>query len=395
MPVTIRRVDMPQLFQQDAGTITFAGGLPDLSVLPADVISTAANRLLRLGSRVLLQYTTPHVATRLVPGIADLAAREAMTVTAERLVPTSGSQLGLAIVSRVLGTGDGDVMLVDSPTYPGALSAFSAAGLDPVPVASDTSGPAPEALAAAVATERSAGRRVAGFYCTPTFHNPTGRTMTLERREALVACCQTLGVTIVEDNPYGLLAFDGQTWPALKSLAPDNVVYLGTFSKIFAPGTRVGWIDAPVAVVDDLRAVSEIFTLSPSALNQALIAEFHRSQGWNDLLAGYRTSYAQRAQLMSATLTEQLAANDDQGLWHWDEPTGGFYLWLQHLGGADAMTVARFAAAAGVTVVPGTHFSTGGDHRSALRLCFSNPSHADIVTGATRLASVLATAGAR
>lgn len=392
MSSTIREAEMPRLFQQGPGQVSLSGGLPDLSVFPVQAFADLTSRLLRLGGRTLLQYTTPHVSTNLAPAILDLAAREGMHPDADNLIPTAGSQQGLVAVAHVL---DGDTMLCESPTYPGALAAFAQAGLDPQPVACDLEGILVEDLSRRVTQLRAAGRRVPALYVVPTFANPTGAVQSPERRRRLIDACVGLDLTIIEDNPYGLLDFDGRHWPALKSLAEEHVVYMGTFSKVFAPGLRTGWIDPPTSLTDELRAATEVLTLSPAAFAQAAIGEFHRRYGWDELIGNYRASYRARAVAASDTLRETLNGHDPTATqWMWQEPQGGFYLWLTSVGPADTGAV-DIAAAAGVAVVPGRYFGTTGQHRSSLRLCYANAPMDVLVGAARRLGGVLAGVGTR
>ncbi len=376
---------MPQLFELGGDVISFAGGLPDLSALPLDDISAQLARLTRLGGRTLLQYSTPHVAKSLVPAIADLMACEGLAVPAEQLVPTSGSQMGLVTVALSLGR-PGEVVLCETPAYPGATSAFRTAGLELAGVATDEQGLHPEALRVAVQQVRGFGATVNLVYANPTFANPTGATMSLARRESVLQVCAELGLIMVEDNPYGLLGFDGSTAPACASIDRERVVYLGTFSKVFAPGLRCGWIAAPTQLARQLRQTAEIMALSPSAMAQAALAAFHSSQGWSPLIDAYRASYAQRCGLMSGALTDALGADS---AWTWQQPAGGFYLWLRHRDGADVAPYADRAAQAGVSFVPGRHFSIDNEHAHALRLCFSYPPRDAIIEGVRRLSAAL------
>lgn len=384
----LRGVELPRLFQQRPGTVSLSGGLPDLSVFPMADFAELSGRLLRLGGRTLLQYTTPHVSSSLLPAIAELAEREAICIDPGTLVPTAGSQQGLAAVARIV---DCDTVMCETPAYPGALAAFAHAGLQVEGVSCDSQGVIVEDLCRRVVGLRDAGRVVRALYVVPTFANPTGATQSAARRRELVNACSRLGLLIIEDNPYGLLDFEGRHWPALKSLDPERVVYLGTFSKVFAPGLRAGWIDAPSALVAPLRTAVEVLALSPSAFVQAAIGEFHRKFGWAALLDRYRASYAERAALASQTLRATL---DDHGThatqWVWDEPRGGFYLWLTSVLPTDAGHVALRAAEAGVSVVPGPHFGTAGEHASSIRVCYANAPLDKLRTAATQLAHVLA-----
>ncbi|GGV79753.1 MULTISPECIES: PLP-dependent aminotransferase family protein [Streptomyces] len=378
-------VEMPRLFERGADVVSFAGGLPDLDVLPLETVSAQLSRLVRLGGRLALQYTTPHVAGALVPAIDDLMAREGSSAVADRLVPTGGSQMGLMAVGLALAS-PGHTVLVQTPAYPGATAAFRTAGLDLHAAPEDGEGVDPQALRATVTRLRADGRTVRLLYCNPTFQNPTGATLSEQRRRALLAAARELDLVVVEDNPYGLLGFDGHTTTALHALDPDRVVYLGTFSKVFAPGLRCGWIAAPEPLVPALRNTTEVMSLSPSALAQSAIAAFYTRSGWTELLEAYRASYRERCALLADALEAELGTD---GPWQWERPAGGFYLWLRHREGVDTTRLAETAAAHGVSFVPGSHFGLDGEHADALRLCFSNVPRKRIAEGAARLAAAL------
>jgi 2-aminoadipate transaminase len=380
-------IEMPQLFELGGDLISFAGGLPDLTRLPLGDIAGQLSRIVRLGGRTVFQYSTPHVAANLVPAISDLMEREAIHERAEDLVPTSGSQMGLMAVALGLAS-PGEAVLCQTPAYPGATAAFRAAGLGLRAVAGDDDGLDPENLREAVRQVRAVGGVVRLLYCNPTFQNPTGTTMSVRRREEILGVCRELDLLMIEDNPYGLLAFDGTYVPACKSIDPDQVVYLGTFSKIFAPGLRCGWIAAPAHVAPALRRTAEVLALSPSAFAQSALAAFHSANGWSGLIASYQESYRDRCALMTGVLQQALGTD---GIWTWRQPGGGFYLWLRHSGGVDTNHYLAAAAENGVSFVPGRHFSIDGEHADGLRVCFSYAPTKRIAEGVSRLARALTT----
>lgn len=383
------RVEMPQLFGAPAGTISFAGGLPNLEALPMAELSDRIAALLRSGSATVLQYSTPRAGRRLAAAIAELSALEHMAVDPELIVPTAGSQMGLVAIARVLAR-PGDVVLCETPAYPGAVAAFASSGAEPIGVRCDAEGLIPESVPEVVQQLRERGRRVQLLYCTPSFQNPSGATMPASRRRRLLEVCARLGLTVIEDNPYGLLGFDGEPTATLKSISPDQVVYLGTFSKVLAPGLRCGWMLPPAHLAPELRAGIEVLSLSPSVLAHTIVAEAHRRLGWQRLLTGFRESYARRAQVMQYCLDVELRAAGVRDDWHWTPPTGGFYLWLHGPAGLDTADLLALASARGVLFVPGRHFSLDAEHRSSLRLCFSHPTPRQIADGIARLVPALA-----
>ncbi|MEV0927840.1 aminotransferase-like domain-containing protein [Streptomyces spongiicola] len=378
-------VEMPRLFERGGDTVSFAGGLPDLDVLPLDAIARQMSGLVRLGGRIALQYSTPHVAQALVPAIGDLMGREGACPAAADLVPTSGSQMGLMAAGLALAE-PGETVLVQTPVYPGAAAAFRTAGLRLRAIPRDARGLAPEGLRETILQLRREGRTARLAYCNPTFQNPTGATLPADRRRELLAVAGELDLTVIEDNPYGLLGFDGQTTDSLKALAPDRVVYLGTFSKVFAPGLRCGWIAAPREQAAALRRTTEVMALSPSPLAQAAIAAFHARSGWTELIDRYRAAYRERCALMADALERELG---DGGPWTWRRPQGGFYLWLRHRDGLDTGPLAAVAAGHGVSFVPGSHFRIDGGPSDALRLCFSHVPRDRVAVGVSRLATAL------
>lgn len=377
--------EMPRLFESGGDTINLAGGLPDLTVLPWEAIASQISRLVKLGGRLAFQYSTPHVSKALIPAIADLMAQEGARAVAENLVPTAGSQQGLAVVGLGLGT-PGETVLVQTPAYPGAIAAFRTAGLDLCAVPEDDQGMDPVGLRETVLRLRANGHTAKMLYTNPTYQNPTGATLSAARRMALLAVCRELNVLVIEDNPYGLLGFDGECATAFHGIDPDRVVYLGTFSKVFAPGLRCGWIAAPTEHAIVLRRTVEALTLSPSALAQSALAAFHAKSGWVALIDDLRQSYRERCDLMSTALDGEL---DPSGPWTWDRPNGGFYIWLRHRDGVDTARFLASATTRGVSYVPGTYFSVAGEHAHGLRLSFSYVPRNRISEGVARLAAAL------
>ncbi len=377
---------MPNLFELHPGTISFAGGLPDLTDLPAYELAEHIARRLRLGASTLLQYSPLTVRGPLTSAITDLTAREHIPAS-EHLIPTSGSQTALVAVARGLAE-PGDAVICESPAYPGASAAFQFAGLTLVDCPIDEHGLNPNALVECVKAARRAGHRVRFVYTVPTFHNPTGITQPPQRRRELMRVCADLDLLVVEDNPYGLLSFTDQTFPALKSIAPERVVYLGTFSKVLAPGLRCGWIDPPTYLHDQLRSATEVLTLSPSALAHDIVGIISREAGWDALINGYRQRYRAKHESLRRALAE--SALTDAG-WRWTEPSGGFYLWLTGPDGIDTFQLAERATQHRVMYVPGCHFAISEHHpyRTCLRLSFSHCRPDLLADGARRLACAL------
>ena len=275
-------------------------------------------------------------------------------------------------------------MLTEAPTYVGSLSIFATYQADVQQVPIDAGGVDPEALEETIARLEREGRRIKFFYCLPNFHNPAGVTLTEERRRQVVEICRRHHILIVEDNPYGLLGFEGQTYTALKTLAPDDVVYLGSFSKIFAPGYRVGWAVAPPAVREKMKLASEAAILCPSSVGQFSISMYLEQFDWKQQIVDFRAMYQERRDAMVAALEEFLP------MCHWNVPDGGFYVWVGLPEGLDAKDMLPRAVTNLVAYVSGTAFYAGGragqDH---LRLSFCYPEPAEIREGVRRLSGVV------
>lgn len=377
-----------EFFEVPGTCIQLAGGLPDLRAIPMRELAEQVSRQIRLGGRTILQYSTTTVPGPLAEAITDLASREAMRPAAGRLIPTSGSQLGLAAVCRAL-VDSGSCLATDELSYPGARAAFELCGARIVPVPMDEEGIVPEALTETVTRVRASGDRLDVLYTVPTFHNPTGCSQGRGRRQRLLESCERLGVHVIEDNPYGMLSFAGRELPALKSMSPEQVTYLGTFSKVLVPGLRCGWVDPAARYHERIREVVGAMTLSPSPLAQAVVAGYHRRCGWDGSVARFREIYARKA----ATLQEALVGSGiDRDRWLWREPDGGFYLWLTDATGAETDWIARAAEQAGVAIVPGARFGETRMARAGLRLSFSGASEDELRIAAGRLGQVLAAA---
>jgi DNA-binding transcriptional MocR family regulator len=247
----------------------------------------------------------------------------------------------------------------------------------------DADGLIPEALDELLGSLAVSGKRVKLLYTVPNFHNPGGVTMAVSRRPQIVEIARRHGVLIVEDNPYGLLGFDGQTYPALHSYDPDAVVYLGSFSKTFAPGYRVGWAVAPHAVREKLVLATEASILCPSNASQLSISTYLDTCDWQGQIKQFRELYRDRRDAMVEALAEYLPGAS------WTVPDGGFYTWVQLPEGLDAHSMLPRAVTARVAYVPGTAFYADGSGSDHMRLSFCFPTPARIREGVRRLAGVV------
>lgn len=243
---------------------------------------------------------------------------------------TVGSQQALDLISRIF-LDPGDVVLAEGPSYVGALGTFAAAEAEVVHVPLDGQGLIPAALSDALDRLAAAGRKAKFLYLVPNFHNPAGVTLAVSRRAEILELCERHDVLVIEDNPYGLLGFDGQTLPALRSMAPERVVYLGSFSKTFASGVRVGWAYAPPAIRDKLVLLSESQVLCPPMLSQLAVAEYLDTQPWREQIKVFRELYRERRDAMLDALSALMPPGCT-----WTHPEGGFYVWLTLPPGLDA-----------------------------------------------------------
>jgi 2-aminoadipate transaminase len=347
--------------------------VPALAELFHDLVADRADRA--------LQYGSAHGDEALRERICDVMALEGIAAEPDDVVVTVGSQQALDLVARVF-LDPGDIVLTEAPTYVTALGTFGSNQARVVHVPMDSDGLIPAALAEMLARLPAPPKLL---YTVPTFHNPTGVTLSEARRTEVVEICRRAGVAIVEDNPYGLLAFDGLPRRALRADAADCVLYLGSFSKTFAPGLRVGWVLAPPAVRDTLVLAAESAMLSHSNLAQMAVERYLATQPWQAQLAAFRDVYRTRCDLM-------LDALDEQGLptgVSWTRPRGGFFVWVSLGPGLDAKQMLPHALERGVAYVPGTGFYADGRGRHCLRLSFCYPPLPDIGAGIHRLAAVV------
>lgn len=363
--------------------VSLAGGMPNLTALPLDALSTQVAQIIAEDGLTALQYTSAHGLPPLREQICDVMALEGITAHPDDVVVTVGSQMGLDLVTRLF-CDPGDVVVAEGPSYVGALGSFAAYQAQVVHVAMDEHGLIPEALRAALRQARITGQRVKLLYTIPNFHNPAGVTLTVERRAEILEICRTYDVLVVEDNPYGLLGFDGQIYPALHSLDPDNVVYLGSFSKTFASGLRVGWVLAPPAVREKLVLAAESATLCPPTLNQMIVSSYLATYDWQSQIKTFQQTYRERRDAMLSALEQYLPPDCT-----WTKPDGGFCMWLTVPEGVDTKAMLPGAVAARVAYASGAGFYADGSGRRQLRLSYCYPTPERIREGVRRLAAVL------
>ena len=365
------------------GILNFAGGLPSPETFPVDAMRDACATVLGKDSAIAkpsLQYASSEGLPELRQWVADEMGKHGATVSPEQVLITTGSQQGLDLIAKVL-LDKGCRLLVESPTYLGALQAFTP--MQPVPenVASDDGGVSPQALREAL----QKGERPRFIYLLPNFQNPTGRTMDETRRQQVIAVCREFGLPIVEDNPYGELWFE-QTPPApLLARWPEGVVYLGSFSKILAPGLRLGYLIAPPALYPKLLQAKQAADLHTPGFNQRVVAEVIRDGFLDRHVPTIRARYHAQRDAMLAALERELGPTGAK----WTRPAGGMFVWVKLPEGLNAQTLLPAAVDAGMAFVPGAPFYAQQPDTRTLRLSFVTSTPAEIDRGMAALGQVV------
>ncbi len=364
--------------------VSLAGGMPFVQALPTEMLTSTATRLLQERGPVALQYGSGQGDVTLREQILEVIGEVGVQAHADDIVVTTGSQMALDLVTRVF-CDPGDVVLVESPSYVGALGVFRAYECNVVHVAMDDEGLVPSALQEAITRARAAGQRIKLIYTIPSFHNPAGVTQGPARRAEILQIARREGIALLEDDPYGLLGFDGEPPRAIRADDDgDGVIYLGSFSKTIASGLRVGWAVAPHGVREKLVLAAEAAVLCPSNYAQLTVSEYLATQPWRDQIKVFREVYRERRD----ALLESLQALMPEGT-TWTLPAGGFYSWLTLPHGLDATAMLPRAVAALVAYVPGTGFYVDGQGRQNLRLSYCYPEPDRIREGVRRLAGVI------
>ena len=363
--------------------VSLAGGMPFVQALPVDMLTATAVRVLTERGPTALQYGSGQGDVTLREQILEVIGEVGVTAHPDDIVVTPGSQMALDLVTRVF-CDPGDVVLVEAPSYVGALGVFRAYECDVIHVAMDDEGLVPTALAEAITAARSAGKRVKMIYTIPSFHNPAGVTQGPARRAEILAIAQREGIALLEDDPYGLLGFEGEPPRAIRADDSEGVIYLGSFSKTIASGLRVGWAVAPHGVREKLVLAAEAAVLCPSNYAQLTVSEYLATQPWREQIKVFREVYRERRDALLESLQALMPAGTT-----WTIPAGGFYSWLTLPEGLDATAMLPRAVAALVAYVPGTGFYVDGQGRQNLRLSYCYPEPDRIREGVRRLASVM------
>ena len=366
---------------QQPGVISFAGGLPAPELFDAPGLREAfAAALADDAYGRTLQYSTTEGDPALRAAIAARLRLRGLPTEADDVLVTSGSQQALTLIAAVL-IEPGDAVLVEEPSYLAALQCFQMAGARVVPVPCDDDGLDPDALAALVRREQPKL-----LYTVPTFHNPTGRTLPLERRAALAQAAGRLGLWIVEDDPYGELRYRGEPIAPVASLdgAQERTIALSTLSKVLVPGLRIGWLRAPAALRRALVVAKQAADLHTSTIDQAAAAHWLAHCDLDAHIAGLRAVYAPRRDALLDVLAETLPDGS-----RWTRPDGGMFVWVRLPDGWDADALLKHALQRDVAFVPGWPFFPAVPDRATLRLSFTTHTEAEIAEGLGRLAAAV------
>ncbi len=366
---------------EQPGVTSLAGGLPAPDGFPIDAMREASARVLRDTPREALQYAASEGFAPLREWVAGTLQQQGMQVQASQILITTGSQQGLDLAAKVL-VDAGSRVLVETPTYLGALQAFTPFEPTIESVASDDDGPLPEALRKA--TNSAAGDAARFLYVQPNFQNPRGGLVSGARRDAIVDAAQSAGLTLLEDNPYGDLWYDAPPPAPLAARWSAGVLYLGSFSKVLAPGLRLGYMAAPSVLYPKLLQAKQAADLHTPSFNQRVAHEVIRHGFLDHHLPTVRALYRKRRDAMMHALDAHFT-----GLARWNQPEGGMFCWLALNGNIDTMALLPQAVAAGVAFVPGAAFYAQTPQRNTMRLSFVTATPSQIAAAVEALARVV------
>jgi len=363
--------------------VSFAGGMPEVSALDLEAIAAMTAELIARDGATALQYGIGQGRGELREALTTLMQHQGVPARADDLVVTVGGQQALELNAKCF-IDPGDVVLAEGPTYVGAIGAMRSNGADVRHVRMDDDGMRMDLLERAIAEVGAEGRRIAYVYVIPNHQNPRGVSLSVERRHELVALARRHDLMIVEDDPYGLLDFDGALLPSILTLAPERTLYVGTMSKTFAPGVRTGWVAAPGPVRDKLVLLREAADLCPSNLTQMVVERWLTTQPWQDQIKRFRALYAEKAAAMLGAMDDAMPDGVS-----WTRPRGAFYVWLTLPAPLDSSTLLPKAIERRVAFVPGRGFHADGTGGDQARLCYSFPDVGRIREGVARLGELL------
>ena len=376
--------DLMALTERDE-VISLAGGLPDTSTFPASSYAAIMQRVATESCARALQYGPTEGLAVAKRAIVEVMAAENMEVDPGHLLVTTGGQQVIDLVCKAL-IDPGDVIVAEAPTYPGAVPTFSSYQADVVQITMDSDGMRVDELAETLDRLETEGRRPKFIYTVPNFQNPAGVTLSEERRRRLVALARDRELLVLEDNPYGLLRYEGDPLPCLYELDADRtwVIYLGTFSKILSPGIRLGWAAAPAPVLEKLNMGKQAADLCSSSMTQHFVAAYFESSRWQDYVRSVGEIYRRRRDAMLDALAEHFPREAE-----WTYPQGGLFIWATLPDYIDTTDLLARALREDVAFVPGRGAYLDGRGGSAMRLNFSGVDEDDIREGIRRVGKVV------
>jgi 2-aminoadipate transaminase len=363
--------------------ISLAGGMPDTTTFPPDSYAALMNSVAAESCARALQYGPTEGLSVVKRCVVEVMAAEGMEIDADELLITTGGQQVIDLVCKTL-VDPGDVVITEAPTYPGAVPTFCAYQADVVQIRMDRDGMRTDELEATLDRLEAAGRRPKFIYTIPNFHNPAGVTMSLERRRELVRIAGERELLILEDNPYGLLRYEGTPLPTLRALDDEFVIYAGTFSKILSPGVRLGWAAAPAPVLDKMNIGKQGSDLCSSSISQFFVSAYFDSGPWDAYVRSLIEIYRRRRDVMLDALAEHFPRETE-----WTHPQGGLFIWVSLPDYIDTTDLLARALEEHVAFVPGRAAFLDGRGGSSMRLNFSGVPEDAIREGVRRLGEVV------
>ena len=357
--------------------ISFAGGLPSPATFPVERMRAAYDAVLSRQGKVALQYGPTDGYSPLREWIADSLSSGGARIAPEQVLMVSGSQQGLDLLAKVL-VDEGSKVLVETPSYLGALQAFSLYRPQFESVPTDDHGLLPEHVS-------QVGQGARMLYALPNFQNPTGRTLPMERRVALVEACARLGVPLIEDDPYGALSYRGEPLPKMVAMNPNGVIYMGSFSKVLTPGIRLGYVVAPLPLVRKLEQAKQAADLHTAQLTQMVVHEVVKDGFLAQHIPTIRALYAQQCQVMLNAMAQHFPSSVT-----WTRPEGGMFIWVTLPRHIDSMKLLDEAIAEHVAFVPGAPFYANEAQHNTLRLSFVTVPPEKIREGIAKLGGLIA-----
>src|SRR3954447_20488528 len=364
--------------------ISLAGGLPDTSSFPAETFSAITARIARENAAEALQYGPTEGSAGVRACIAEVMAAEGIRCDPDDMIVTTGGQQAIDLVTRAL-IDPGDVIVAEAPTYPGAVPSFSSYQADVVQIEMDDEGMRIDLLEETLDRLERDGRTPKFIYTVPTFQNPAGVTMSVQRRRRLVEIARERELLVLEDNPYGLLRYEGSPCPTLRELDGGlYVMYLGTFSKILSPGIRLGWVLAPAPVLHQINMGKQAADLCSSTLSPLMVTAYFEQARWRDYVEAVTETYRVRRDTMLDALAEHFPPQAE-----WTRPQGGLFLWATLPDFIDTTDLLARALREDVAFVPGAAAFLDGRGHSSMRLNFSAVDEDDIREGVRRIGAIV------